>query len=45
MADKEYGVIHEIGDYFKPQKLNEEDNKAVNEQVKEEKKRREQNNK
>ncbi len=33
MADKQYGVIHEIGDYSQFQSLNEEDNKTINEQV------------
>jgi len=33
MENKQYGVLHEIGDYSQPQKLNEEENKQVNEQV------------
>lgn len=32
--DKQYGVLHEIGDYYQPKKLDEEDNKAINEQMK-----------
>ena len=39
MKEREYGVLHEIGDYSRPQELSKEDNKAVNEQL-----RREQNN-
>lgn len=31
--DKQYGVLHEIGDYSAPRTLSEEDNKTVNEQV------------
>jgi hypothetical protein len=41
--DKEYGVIHEIGDYYKPKKLSDEDNRAVNEQLNEEKKDKKEN--
>ncbi len=34
MSDqKQYGVLHEIGDYYQPKKLTEEDNKAINEQM------------
>lgn len=37
MDNKEYGVIHEIGDYSAPRKLSEEDNQAVNEQLRKDK--------
>ena len=33
MADKQYGVLHEIGDYSAPRPLNDDDNRAVNEQM------------
>jgi len=35
MADKQYTVLHEIGDYFRGSNLNETDNKAYNEQMRE----------
>ena len=33
MDNKQYGVLHEIGDYYQPKKLSEEDNRAINEQM------------
>lgn len=32
--DKQFGIIHEIGDYSKFKPLSQEDNTAINEQVK-----------
>ena len=34
MDNKQYTVLHEIGDYYQPSPLSEEDNKRINEQVK-----------
>lgn len=34
--EKEYGIIHEQGEFNRVRELNEEDNKTVNEQSKEE---------
>ena len=31
--EKQYGVIHEIGDYYDPKPLSDEDNKKINEQI------------
>lgn len=31
--DKQYGVLHEIGDYYQPKPLSPEDNRAINEQI------------
>ena len=35
MADKQYTVLHEIGDYYQGANLNDKDNKAYNEQLRE----------
>ncbi len=31
--EKQYGVLHEIGDYYNPKPLSDEDNKKINEQL------------
>lgn len=31
--EKQYGVLHEIGDYYDPKPLSDEDNKKINEQM------------
>lgn len=31
--EKQYGVLHEIGDYYQPKKLNDDDNHRLNEQL------------
>lgn len=33
MENKQYIVLHEIGDYYQPQPLSEKDNKIINEQM------------
>ena len=33
MENKQYTILHEIGDYYHPVELNESDNKKINEQV------------
>lgn len=34
MADKQYSILHEIGDYFRANPVSENDNKIINEQLK-----------
>ena len=34
MADKQYSVLHEIGDYYRANPVSENDNKIINEQLK-----------
>ena len=43
-SNKNYGVIHEIGDYFKVQPLDEETNNTINEQMREYQKQKNLNN-
>ena len=31
--EKQYGVLHEIGDYYQPKKLSDDDNNRINEQL------------
>lgn len=31
--EKQYGVLHEIGDYYQPKKLSDDDNHRINEQL------------
>ena len=34
MVDKQYSVLHEIGDYYRANPVSENDNKIINEQLK-----------
>ena len=31
--EKQYGILHEIGDYYQPKLLTNDDNKKINEQL------------
>lgn len=31
--EKQFGVLHEIGDYYQPKKLSDDDNHRINEQL------------
>lgn len=31
--EKQYGVLHEIGDYYQPKRLSDDDNHRINEQL------------
>lgn len=31
--EKQFGVLHEIGDYYQPKKLSDDDNRKINEQL------------